>query len=94
MDENKLIRDASRGSQAELLLKNELLVEAFETLEREYIDALIDTGVTQADSYRRDRLHQAIHILRKVRGHLKTVVVNGNVAKADIDNIKGRARAA
>lgn len=93
-DENKLIKDSQRGDHAARLMRDELLCEAFDALEKHYVEAMINTGVAERDSYYRDRLHQAVHATRKVREHLATVLTNGKLAKAELNDIAGRRRAA
>lgn len=93
-NENDLIRDQARAARAEALLRDELLTEAFDKLEKSYTEEMILTGVGEADSYKRDRLHQAIHILRKVRGYLGKVVQDGKVARAHLVQIEGKRQRA
>lgn len=93
-DEHKAIRDVERANQADALLKSELLIEIFDALERTYIDEMLNTGVAQADSYKRDRLHQAVHILRKVKDGLRQVANNGKVARAHLVAIEGKRQRA
>lgn len=81
---------AERATQAKQLLEHPLLKEAFDNLEKSYIDAMLATGVEQADSYKRDRLHQAVHISRKVRDYLKKVLANGNVSRQHLNAIQGK----
>ena len=92
--EHKALRDVSKASRAELLLNDELLKSAFDTLEQAYIGEMILTGVEKADSYKRDRYHQAIHVLRKVKDHLRKMVENGKMAKATLRAIEGKRQQA
>ena len=90
VDEHQLIRDQDRASRARLLLDNELLREAFDTLERDYMKAWRNTGVTPQDTYARERLFQAINIVGKVRDHLTRVIEGGKIAKRQIEDIERR----
>ena len=92
-DEHKLIRDSATAAQAQALLDNEMLKGAFDELEKAYTDQMSNTGVAEADTYRRDRLHQAIHILRKVKDGLKKHIENGKVAQAHLRMIQGKRAA-
>ncbi len=85
-DETKLALDQSRGMRAERLLKDELLVEAFSTLEADYTAAWKKTGVRDTDG--RERLWQAIQIVGKVRDHLTAVVSNGKLAATELKQIE------
>ncbi len=91
-DEIKLIRESQRADHAKRLLSDDLFNEAFKTLEQTYIDEMINSGVAERDTYARDRLHQAIHILRKVKGHLESVFNNGKVAKAELNDLEGKRK--
>jgi|SRR5215472_4683896 len=90
VDEHALIREQDRASRAKLLLDNELLQEAFTSLEQQYMDAWRRTGVTPQDTYARERLFQAINIVGKVREHLNRVIAGGKLAKKQIEEIELR----
>lgn len=94
VDENKLIRDSARAGRAELLLRDDLLNEAFDTLEAEYYKAWRATGSAEAETYKRERLWQAINLLGKVKEGLQKYVENGKVAKAHLAQIQGKRRVA
>jgi len=85
-DEISLARDAARGARAKALLENELLVEAFEALEKEYTAAWRSTGAR--DSEAREKLYLAVNIVGKVREHLNYVINNGKLAQAELDKIR------
>lgn len=88
---HKDLVDRDRGQKAKALLENELLKEAFDVLEAEYIEAWKTNGVsmtpadakipTRLDAAGRDRLWQAYQIIGKVRGHLERVVTDGKSAE-------------
>jgi hypothetical protein len=82
-DENKLIRDASRGAAAKALADNELLQEAFTSLEARYVEEWRITQFRDTDA--RERLWQAVNILRKVRDHLGAMIANGKLAQAELE---------
>lgn len=81
-DEANLNAMATRGVRTQELLDNELLAEAFTTLEASYISAWRATGVD--DSPGREKLFLAINIVGKVRDHLTSVVANGKLAEAEL----------
>lgn len=86
--------DKDRGLRAEVLLSNELLREAFDTLESTYIEAWKSNGAsmtpqdarmpTRLDAAGRDRLWQAYQVIGKVRAHLEQIVRDGETAAAFI----------
>jgi hypothetical protein len=89
-DENKLQADISKAARAEALLKNELLQDAFAVLEAKYTD---EWRVTQfRDTDARERLWQAVNIVRKVKDHLAMIVSNGKLAQRELDELAGRRR--
>lgn len=85
MDDIKLQKDASRGARAESLLKNELLIEAFAALEKDYTDALFLTK--PQDQIAREKLYLAVNVTRKVKDHLNSMVQNGKLAQKQLNDI-------
>jgi hypothetical protein len=84
-DEAELDRAAARAVRAEALLDDELLSEAFDTLEGNYIAAWRATTVEDAAG--REKLFLAINIVGKVRDHLAGVVANGKLARAELKEL-------
>jgi len=92
-DENKLIRDTGRALRARQLLENELLTEAFKTLEDAYIAAWRSTNVE--DQLGREKLFLAINVVGKVKQHLATAIHDGRLAEVELVELaKKRERAA
>lgn len=89
MDDAKLHKDAARGARAKALVENELLHEAFETLERDYSAALFST--TPQDQIAREKLYLAVNVVRKVRDHINYVVANGKLAEKQLQEIATEA---
>lgn len=86
MDESKLRLEETRGVQAAALLDNDLLREAFATLEREYMAAWQATGARDTDA--RERLWQAVQIVGKVQAHLRSVADTGKMARKQLDDLQ------
>lgn len=84
-DEEALAREMQRAREAETLLRNPLLTEAFERLEAGYLDFWKATEARDTDA--RERLWQAIQIVGKVKTHLHNVVASGTLASADVRQI-------
>ena len=84
-DEIKLTEQTGRAARAQRLLSDDLLLEAFDTLDRDYLKAWRESQARDTDA--RERLWQAVQIVAKVRSHLSTIVANGNVAQKDLDDI-------
>ena len=84
-DESRLHEAASKAARAQELLDNELLVDAFESLEKNYIAAWRLTTIDDAAG--REKLFLAINVVGKVRDHLANVVVNGRLAEAELKEL-------
>jgi len=78
-------RDIGRAAHAKRLMDDELLKEGFEALEREYLTAWRITAARDTDA--RERLWQAVQIAGKVRSHLETVLTDGKLAQAELNNL-------
>ena len=83
--EAKLNADLTRRARAEALLQDEILQEAFVRLEERYLE---EWRVSQfRDTDARERLWQAVNILRKVKDHLANIVAHGSLAQREIDQL-------
>ncbi len=82
-DDDKLERALDRGQNARELLENELLQEAFASLDASYIQAWRSAPVR--DTEMREKLWQAVNIVGKVKDHLAKVVADGKLAQADLN---------
>jgi hypothetical protein len=81
-DDDKTERAIARGARAEALLGNELLAEAFATLDAEYVKAWRTAPVR--DTEMREKLWVAVNIVGKVKDHLARVIADGRLAQADL----------
>lgn len=81
-DESKLQQAATKGQRAKQLLEDPLFVEAFDTLEKQLIEAWISSH--PRDAIGRENAHRMIHAHRKVKDLLLNCMANGRVAEADI----------
>jgi hypothetical protein len=81
-DENHLNAASTKALQAQELLDNELLTEAFKTLEDDYASAWRSTMIDDVQG--REKLFLAINIVGKVRDHLNAAVANGRLAQAEL----------
>lgn len=69
--------DTSRIERAELLLKNELFIEAFDVLETELRTRWENSGSTEVDA--RESCWLAIQLLQQVRRHIESIVTTGKM---------------
>ena len=88
-DEIALQRDVTRAGKAKALLENELLKEAFSTLEAGYLKAWRETSARDVEA--REAYFRAVNQLAKVQEHLQMVVQNGSVAQADLNRLHAEA---
>lgn len=85
MNEGKLREEMDRGAQSAALLRNELLVEAFETLETQYTDAWKASAPQSADA--RERIYMLTTALQALRQHLTSVVETGRLAERQLNDL-------
>jgi hypothetical protein len=83
--EDKLQSRIARAGQAESLLRNGLLNEAFAKLEADYITAW--KGWQASDTDGRERLWMAVNVLGKIKEHLTRVISDGRLAQAELDDL-------
>ncbi len=74
-----------RATDAERLLNDALLKEAFDTYEKALIDRAIQAPARDDDA--RTRCMMAVQVLRKVRKHLESVVYEGKKAAQAANDI-------
>lgn len=85
MSEEDLTKAAAKASRAQKLLDDDLLSEAFTSLETAYVAAWRSTTIE--DMSAREKLFLAINIVGKVRDHLNTVVTDGKLAAAELKQL-------
>lgn len=71
--------EIQRGERAALLLQDELIVGAFETIEKELTEQWQNSPVRDVEG--REKLWLSLKLLQKVHGHLTSVVETGQIAK-------------
>lgn len=84
-DEHALAVARSRGEHAKQLLADELLTEAFERVERVYMDAWKTSDALDID--RRERAWTAVGLLADVRNALITMVRDGDAATKKVKQL-------
>jgi hypothetical protein len=92
MSDYKLQNAINRGQRAEAMLKDDLLKETLDTLERDYIAAWRQSPARDTDG--RERLWQAVQVVGKMRDHLVTVLNNGKLAQRQLDELIEREKSA
>ena len=89
IDDIALNKAIERAARAEALQRDELLGEALETLDRDYVKAWRATHARDTDA--RERLWQAVQVVAKVRDHLAHVIAGGRLAQRELDDIAAKA---
>ena len=82
-DEIRLTAATSRAARAQVLQNDDLLKEAFDTLEAEYVKAWRESPARDAEG--RQLLWQAVNVVGKVKDHLMKVVNDGKIAQAELN---------
>jgi hypothetical protein len=89
IDDIALNKAIERAARAEALQRDELLTEALEALDRDYVKAWRATHARDTDA--RERLWQAVQVVGKVRDHLAHVVAGGRLAQRELDDMTAKA---
>jgi broad-specificity NMP kinase len=89
-DLDKIERDRNRGVRAREVLENPLVVEAFDAIKAEYLEAWEKTPARDQEG--RERLWVMVKLIDKVKMHLGQVVDAGKIADADLTAIQRRKR--
>lgn len=87
MNEGKLSGEHSRGERAKALMRDPLIVEAFDVLGDKYIEAWKDSSSSLDE---RETLFQMYQALMVVRGHLTEIIETGDLAKLELDSARFR----
>jgi len=83
MNEGKRREEQNRGERAKALMRDPLVLEAFDVLEERYIEAWKDSSSSQDE---RETLFQMYQALMVVRGHLIEVIQTGDLAKLELNS--------
>jgi hypothetical protein len=89
MNEGKARDAVLRAEKAEALLRNELLTDAFDYLEQQFIQAWRSSGIGEAED--RERIYQLSQNLDALKGYFQTVISDGKMAQSQIDEVKRRS---
>lgn len=81
-DEGKLNLDTARAVQAEAVLNNDLIREAYERIEADLFEQWVSTSMH--DTQGRERLWAAVQANRRHQGYMLSVISNGKMAAAEL----------
>ena len=79
MNEGKLREESERKAKAEALLRDPLIIEVFETLEKEFVTAWKQSAI--ADQGARETISQRLQALEAFKGHFAKVLEDGRLAE-------------
>jgi len=85
-DEIKLRKAQGRAARVETLMRDEMLQEAFATLEAEYIRGWKLTADTEHAA--RERLYIAVQLVSEIKRHLRKVLDDGKLATRDLNQLQ------
>lgn len=88
-NDGKLLEAQSRALRAKQLMDDELLTEAFKSLEDSYVAAWRTSKV--GDELAREKLFLAINVVGKVRDHILHIVEDGKLAAAELRELADAA---
>ena len=83
-DEGKTRQDIDRGEKAQALLRNEILIETFDFLEKQYHEAWSNSSVDQLEA--REKVFMMLQNLHTVKQHIESVVITGKLANDRLTN--------
>lgn len=86
IDELKANKIKEKGARAEELLRSDVFNEAFDSLEKDFIEAWKITHLKDDDG--RARLWQAVNLLGKVKSKLLKMASDGKISTKDLADIK------
>lgn len=72
-----------RGERAHSLITDPLMVEAYEAVET----ALVDRWRVSTDAGERERIWLSQALLRRLWGHLETVIGTGKISRKQLDDM-------
>ena len=75
----------SRAQWARDLLENEMLKEAFNSLQSDYMRLWVNSK--PFDTEGREKIFIAWHVVGKVQEHLRRIVENGKLAQMELDEL-------
>ena len=90
MNEGMLRDELARGQQAASLLQNDLLIECFTEIEKQYMASWRATDPSDAE--RREYLYRLFTALSDLKGHINQIAEPGELAKRQLEDLHGRRR--
>jgi hypothetical protein len=86
MSEAKLRTQQERAAHAERLLNDEILKEAFDKLDTEFMRTWRQTSVSDTEA--RERIYNLCAALDALKQHIASVIVDGKIAKINLEQQK------
>mgnify|MGYP003637377227 FL=1 len=90
MNEIAQKNDIRRANEARALMSNDILSDAFDEVERQYLDAMLTA--TEKDDLGRFRFSEAIKVVRLVKQQLAIAISNGELSSHELTMMSGKRR--
>ena len=90
MNEHKARKRQDRAAKAEALLRNELFIEAFEYLDEQFVEAWKTSSIDDEEA--REKIFHLRQALGAVKGYFQSVVEDGKMAQAQLDEFRRYGR--
>ena len=90
MSDGKLNQELGRAAEAQAILSNTLFKEALETLRSAYTDAWLNSPARDEEG--REKIYHFMQALKSVEEHLVSVVQTGELAKAQLEDLRTHKR--
>ena len=90
MSDIKLSQELGRAAEAQEILSNPIFADAIEKLKLAYTDAWLNSPARDEEG--REKIYQFMQALKSVEEHLVSVVQTGELAKAQLDELRTRKR--
>lgn len=90
MDNGKLNQELGRAAEAQAILNNAIFQEAVTTIKAAYTDAWLNSPARDTEG--REKIYQFMQALTAVEEHLVSVVQTGEMAKAQLEDLRTHKR--
>lgn len=84
-DEAARSAEIDRAARAAALMRDPLLVEAFNVVRKEYVDALVGSKIDDVATQRSLKIF--ISTVDKIRGHLERAIATGKMAERQMEQL-------
>lgn len=83
MDENRLIKETERGNRAKRILEDDLWLEAWATIEMEFLSAWRNSPARDEEG--REAIWKMLKVAERVRSQLESHMMTGRLAEKELE---------